>query len=94
ELDQFLSKAASLDQQRVAEALKVALAQSDWRARSKSLTVVEALYRSDPSYRIPLEDAFGDPEEGVIPVCGDSKKPAVRDRAVRVSKLLGLDPAA
>ncbi|CAM9207713.1 unnamed protein product [Scytosiphon promiscuus] len=89
ELDGFLSKAASLDPGRVSEALLVALEAADWRSRSKALAVVEALHRSDPSYRIPLEDAFQDPEGGVVPLCGDSK-PAVRDRAVRVSKLLGL----
>lgn len=59
ELDQFLSKAASLDQQRVAEALKVALAQSDWRARSKSLTVVEVSCTiSCSSALLPLYQSF------------------------------------
>ena len=33
----------------------------------------QALHRSDPSYRIPLEDAFQNVEEGVIPLCADSK---------------------
>ncbi|CAN0406093.1 unnamed protein product, partial [Ectocarpus sp. 12 AP-2014] len=93
ELDAFLSKAASLDTGRVAQALLVALGAADWRSRSKGLAVVEALHRSDPSYRIPLEDAFQGTEGGVIPLCADPK-PAVRDRAVRVSKLLGLDPSS
>ncbi|CAM9364260.1 unnamed protein product [Ectocarpus sp. 13 AM-2016] len=93
ELDAFLSKAASLDTGRVAQALQVALEAADWRSRSKGLAVVEALHRSDPSYRIPLEDAFQGTEGGVITLCADPK-PAVRDRAVRVSKLLGLDPSS
>lgn len=41
EMDSFLSKAASLDPGRVAEALLVALDAADWRARSKALAVVE-----------------------------------------------------
>eukprot|EP00752_Nemacystus_decipiens_P013398 g11863.t1 len=93
ELDAFLSKAASLDPGRVADALLEALGAADWRARSKALAVVEALHRADPSYRIPLADAFDDTEAGVIPLCADAK-PAVRDRAVRVAKLLGLDPSS
>ncbi|CAM9618075.1 unnamed protein product, partial [Hapterophycus canaliculatus] len=73
ELDGFLSKAASLDPGRVSGALLVALEAADWRSRSKALAVVEALHRSDPSYRIPLEDAFQDTEGGVVPLCADSK---------------------
>ncbi|CAN0391402.1 unnamed protein product, partial [Ectocarpus fasciculatus] len=73
ELDAFLSKAASLDTGRVAQALLVALEAADWRSRSKGLAVVEALHRSDPSYRIPLEDAFQGTEGGVIPLCADPK---------------------
>lgn len=45
EMDAFLSKAASLDPNKVAEALARVHGAVDWRARSKALAVVEVSER-------------------------------------------------
>lgn len=87
-LDTFLKNAMTLDAELTGPVFEDLLEDSTWQVNSKALVTIDALIKTPG-----CEHFFDYFEEnpGAIENCANSTKAAVRDRAIKVLHVLGLD---
>ncbi|CCI45570.1 unnamed protein product [Albugo candida] len=86
-MDAFLKSAITLDPEVVGPILEDCLADGQWTVVSKALTTIEALVKSDGCDG--FFEYFAD-NSTEIEACARSEKNAIRDRAIRIIKVLGV----
>nr|CCA20332.1 conserved hypothetical protein [Albugo laibachii Nc14] len=86
-MDAFLKNAITLDPEIIGPILEDCLADGQWTVVSKALTTIEALVKSDGCDE--FFEYFAD-NSTEIENCVQSEKGAIRDRAIRIIKTLGV----